>query len=621
MSQANERMFQTPPGMNVETTPPRKSSHVNRTLFDSGGSGKSGMRNRHGSQEVRSAPLRSKSMDLGVDFIGKLPSPMTSPTRTERTVHPTAHIIKDAMRIVRQYRTIKANTPKKSPARQRRVEPNHVWNRSTRAAESALLPTSLFMLAVLIFGFIRYMPDLLDELGVENGDPACGRLTSWIREHDGWVTGVRCVNAPQSGGRGIIAIGNIQEGERYASIPQAVWFWEGSVREESEIGDILADDEFLEEEIGSIWAETGDPIRLILALAYEKLNLNESFWKPFIDSMPQQPTSPIWWPEQQLDNFESEVLKKGIITLKTTLERTYNEYMPTLAERYPEVFDLNELTMDVWKWSALHVYGRAFDAQHPTDPQLRTWALIPVIDLVNHQGYPDGGYGDSDGPGPFTAEATTCVRHGGELFHSYGSSKSSTHYLLTYGFIPTGYTHSDYIAFSLSNIVEGSIRTKDKYALRKNKWFAGYAGTDGHITEEFIDSLAFYIENQFPNENGDWAKKRALTILRTQVERHLSKFSTTYEEDFEALSGPFPGYDTWVVLTARTRFKAIMLKLVDTLTNRLGSEDVLEPSSWGTTEAHWSMVHDRGDINPSNKIHSVEKSLYTITLGEEDILN
>ena len=42
-----------------------------------------------------------------------------------------------------------------------------------------------------------------------------------------------------------------------------------------------------------------------------------------------------------------------------------------------------------------------------------------------------------------------CTRYGGELFHSYGARKSATHYLITYGFIPTGYEAMDYVSLSM----------------------------------------------------------------------------------------------------------------------------------------------------------------------------
>ena len=64
------------------------------------------------------------------------------------------------------------------------------------------------------------------------------------------------------------------------------------------------------------------------------------------------------------------------------------------------------------------MYGRAFDSTNPWHSSLRSWALIPYIDLVNHAGHPNGGYQDSksnsnpSGDGPFTAEATDCQRYG-----------------------------------------------------------------------------------------------------------------------------------------------------------------------------------------------------------------
>jgi len=614
---------------------------VNRTLFQSSSEKKKNpsLRNRKrpDGEDARSTigspiPLPAENVSK---FIGKLPTPTQSPVRSEKVkqndapkVHPTAVLIKHAVKQLRKHH--KQASPKQSPSRVRKTKTAY-WGRGARAAEGSLLPTLVFMFIALSCGFMRYLPDLLDEIGVEHGDPECARLTTWIRDSGGWVTGVRCINAPSSGGRGIVAVGNIQEGERYASIPQSTWFWEASVKEFSELSEILDTDEFLETELGEVWADSGDPVRLIVALAYERLHLNDSHWKPFIDSMPQEPTSPIWWPTDELEDFNSDVLRDQVIKLNQTITKNYNRFMPTLSERYPDTFDLNVFTLDLWKWSSLHMYGRAFDATHPTDPDLRTWALIPVIDLVNHQGYPDGGYGDSEGPGPFTAEATTCVRHGGELFHSYGASKSSTHYLLTYGFIPTGYTHSDYVAFSLGHKVEADLRDferiKNMQHNIRNFWYAGFAGVDGVITEDFIRTYAFYvytkqhnvdaanvIHDQDYEANIRIATKRVLELLLDSVETRVANFATTYEQDFEQLSGPFENYNTWVKLTARTRFKRILLTLIGTLRFRIASPEFIWNDSWGKEEQPWLMAHDKEDISHRNRVSAVDRALFVVRL-------
>jgi hypothetical protein len=50
----------------------------------------------------------------------------------------------------------------------------------------------------------------------------------------------------------------------------------------------------------------------------------------------------------------------------------------------------------------------------------------------------------------FSCWATECFTAGAEIFQSYGSHKSSSHYFLYYGFIPTGFEQSDFVSFKVS---------------------------------------------------------------------------------------------------------------------------------------------------------------------------
>ena len=55
---------------------------------------------------------------------------------------------------------------------------------------------------------------------------------------------------------------------------------------------------------GKEWGVTGEPCRLIIALMHEAGKKEKSFWHPYIASMPELPTSPIWWSDSELEKLQ-----------------------------------------------------------------------------------------------------------------------------------------------------------------------------------------------------------------------------------------------------------------------------------------------------------------------------
>ena len=75
---------------------------------------------------------------------------------------------------------------------------------------------------------------------------------------------------------------------------------------------------------------------------------------------------------------------------------------------------------------------------------------------------------------------------------------------------------------------------------------------------------------------------RALEVMLQQVQIQLqTRFTTSYAEDFADLNGPFTGYNNWVSLTARVRYKRILIRLEKEL--KCASPPVPLPrAAWGS---------------------------------------
>eukprot|EP00729_Bicosta_minor_P019098 gene19099-22170_t len=110
--------------------------------------------------------------------------------------------------------------------------------------------------------------------------------------------------------------------------------------------------------------------------------------------MPVNPTSPLMWSKEQLDNLESPTLVDQVLKSKNKLENQYNALFPYLSEKYPQHFPQSESTLERWTWASLQTWGRSFDtsAFDKADPDRRTWTIIPFADLVNHESYVESFY-------------------------------------------------------------------------------------------------------------------------------------------------------------------------------------------------------------------------------------
>ena len=291
-----------------------------------------------------------------------------------------------------------------------------------------------------------------------------------------------------------------------------------------------------------------------------------------------------------------------IVNLQDYIQKLHNALFPYLSDKYPEHFPAEKFTKDLLTWSALNVWGqsniklykhkmarhldsrcvlvpvpwvlgpkhvsnpalkkfkphllyyyffpgRSFDcsARDPADKKRRTWGLIPLADLVNHESYIESFYGDNKGKGPFTCWASECLTEGAQIYQSYGSHRSSTHFFLYYGFVPN-YLQSDYIAMRLPGAewkaIEGQAKQYNQKLTRSR--LIGFAGIDGHISEYFLTAYrdVLRIHKLIPED--DWKASRGMKYTLEHIARKLSKyiaaFTTTRETDFHELTQPFESY-------------------------------------------------------------------------------
>jgi len=485
----------------------------------------------------------------------------------------------------------------------------------------------IFSAFVLIQLFIWVDPREFREIG---DDGSCERLEEWINDNGGMIYNAKCKIMPQSGGRGLITTAPIQYKQTYITVPEHLWFHEKTAKQQSDIASILNTDPVIAKECGKTWGANGEPCRLILGLAYETVK-KDSFWKAYVDTFPKHPTSPVWWKKKQLDQLGSEVVKKQVINLQKYVADEYKALFPYLTKTYPKYFKKKRWTLKLLTEISLHVWGRAFDtsAQDPAKPRRRTWGMIPFADLVNHGSHIESFYGDDVESSSFSCWASEGFDTGAEIFQSYGSHRSSTHFFLYYGFVATGYYRADYISFNINQAqyteMSAKVPAAKRKLLPKYNALTGFAGIDGHISNAFIRNLRTFLDLTGHIPAADLRVSRGykyvLDTIMASTQKAVKGFKTTYKQDFDVLQGPFETYDKWVMLTFRSRYKYIFERVLANVEYRTrhdpaGSESA-DKHGWMEQQFDGLLVYDESEVSPNNAQKSIKDSMFLVTIPFE----
>lgn len=304
----------------------------------------------------------------------------------------------------------------------------------------------------------------------------------------------------------------------------------------------------------------------------------------------------------------------------------YNVLFPYLSKTYPAHFKKKLWTLKRLTEISLHVWGRAFDtsAQDAARPKRRTWGMIPFADLVNHGSHIESFYGDDVDSSTFSCWAAQGYDTGAEIYQSYGSHRSSTHFFLYYGFVSTGYLRSDYISFDLNQRVYRELAAKvpatKRKLLPKHTALTGFAGVDGHISNAFIRNLRTFLDltGQIPADDlaASRGYKYVLDLILSAITGVTKKFKTTYKQDFAALSKPFESYDKWVLLTFRSRYKYVFERVLANVEYRsrhdpAGSAD---NHGWMGPEFDGLLVYDESEVSTNQAAKCIKDSMFQVTI-------
>ncbi|KAH7424534.1 hypothetical protein KP509_11G013100 [Ceratopteris richardii] len=259
--------------------------------------------------------------------------------------------------------------------------------------------------------------------------------TSRLDAFKTWLTeqGVLSSNIPvipqqvENQGLGIVAKGrSVAQNEDVLSVPQELWMSVAVAR--------------LHPTIGPFCQNLRPWVALALLLLYEKA-MPSSFWRPYIDILPDTLDSPLFWSNEELMQLEGTQLLGSISGYLQHVDSEYTTLFQEVIEPNPGIFNTSLFSRDLFLWAFGILRSRTFPPL--TGDEL---ALVPFADLVNH-----GMVLNMDGPswekkssGFFdrreylTLRAPISVKEGEQIVMQYGKVKSNGKLAVDYGFVECG---------------------------------------------------------------------------------------------------------------------------------------------------------------------------------------
>ena len=352
-------------------------------------------------------------------------------------------------------------------------------------------------------------------------------LLRWLEEGGARFAQLRVVRQ-EDGERAVLARADIAAGDVVLQVPRSHMLTLELARD-SEIG----------RQLQAALNPDNEDLYLASFLLQER-HRPDSFWKPFIDSLPEAfPHLPLFYPQAEC------ALLKGsleLMLLEFQAQSLRHDYAQ-LCEKLP---GYSRFSLEEFAWARLSVSSRLFGVKKGG---LLGACLVPLADMLNHRRPPDVLWETSADGRFFEMTAQNAVAAGSEVHDSYGA-KSNDLLLLHFGFV-TEHNEQDEVFLSLG------LREGDPLAAMKQSLLALPSATSPRpfkvprkldtsatqlmfsflriacATPEEIMMLASRLMSGaktidplgVPNE------ARALEALGAACEARLAGFDTSLEED------------------------------------------------------------------------------------------
>ncbi|CAG9788151.1 unnamed protein product [Diatraea saccharalis] len=258
------------------------------------------------------------------------------------------------------------------------------------------------------------------------------KYLKWLRENGAQFDGVKIAEF-EGYELGLKTTKDFKEGSLILTVPANVMMSERNAQE-SELSEFIKVDPLL---------QNMPNITLALFLLLEKNN-QESFWKPYIDILPEKYTTVLYFTPEELTALKPSPVFESALKLYRSIARQYAYFSNKIHSLdIPVLKKLQEIfTFDNYRWAVSTVMTRQNNIQLGNSD---VTAFIPLWDMCNHEhGKITTDFNKKLGRGE--CYALRDFREGEQIFIFYGA-RSNADLFLHNGFV---YCNNKYDSLSLT---------------------------------------------------------------------------------------------------------------------------------------------------------------------------
>ncbi|XP_035679503.1 SET domain-containing protein 4-like [Branchiostoma floridae] len=201
---------------------------------------------------------------------------------------------------------------------------------------------------------------------------------------------------------------------------------------------------------------------LAVFLMCEKYRREKSFWRPYIDILPEEYSCPTFFTEDDFRLLPNSLRGKAKAK-KYECHKEYKELAPffkMLADLFPDQEDAFNFKDFKWAWSAIKT--RALDVpigrescRHLRDAEdTPTPTMFPLVDSINHAAQAKIRHRYNEKSRCLESRTETVYRRHAEVMNSYGRADNDN-LLLEFGFVVPG-NPEDTVTFHLGKVSSGN---------------------------------------------------------------------------------------------------------------------------------------------------------------------
>jgi hypothetical protein len=161
-----------------------------------------------------------------------------------------------------------------------------------------------------------------------------------------------------------------------------------------------------------------------------------SSWDAYLCTIPSSFTTTLFWSARELNEAAAidPRVKEFTLARRNEFASRYNDYIPYLTKRFPNVFPASFFNFQNFLWAATACYSRNWVVNVGAERmKQQTHIMVPVLDLVNHAEQANYVVYDEKNRVFSIVTGPSGVSKGSEVMLSYGE-KCNARLLVDYGF-------------------------------------------------------------------------------------------------------------------------------------------------------------------------------------------